>query len=143
LIRPSIVLIEDSKDDAFLVREALAGAAIQHDLTVMEDGADIVSLLDQVGTRPPDLFLIDLNLPRVDGFQVLAAIREHPRCQATPVIVMSSSDSESDHKRAAALSVSGYFCKPLDLDEFMKLGGMVQSALDAQAARVKRGDGPE
>lgn len=128
-----IVLIEDSREDIYLVREALAAAEIPCELHVIEDGGKASFTLSQIGEelRQPDLFLVDLNLPKADGFQIISFIKQHPSCRETPVIVMSSSDSQRERDRALAVGVAHYFCKPLDLDEFMKLGGIVQSILEA------------
>ena len=123
----AIFVFEDSREDIFLIREALLHAAIKHQLTILEDVRTLGHLLD-TATAPPDLFLIDLNLPKQDGFEVLSAIREDSRCELTPVILMSSSNSPKVRKRAGEFGVRCYFCKPIDLDEFMKLGGMVREA---------------
>ena len=82
----------------------------------------------------PDLILLDLNLPKVDGPQVLSEFRKHPECANTPVIVVTSSDARTDRDRMAALGVTRYFRKPSDLDAFLKLGSVVKEIVEARTA---------
>lgn len=127
-----ILLAEDNKGDVALVRLALAEHGIQHELLVVHDGEKATAALaanNQSGQRCFDLVLLDLNLPRIDGSQILAELRGHPRCPKTPVIVVSSSNAANDRARMAELGISHYFQKPSDLEEFMKLGAVVQRVL--------------
>lgn len=124
----SVILIEDSRDDVFLVREALASAGIKCQITVIEDGGNATSVLD--GLDVQDLFLVDLNLPKAGGFEIIQMLKTHKQAQGVPIIVMSSSDAKRDRAKAEGLKVSGYFCKPLELDEFMKLGAVVRTVLE-------------
>lgn len=77
----------------------------------------------------PDVALIDLNLPRTEGGELIRRFREHPYCGGVPLIVTSSSDSPIDRARAAQLGADEYFRKPSDLAEFMTLGGLIRSVL--------------
>jgi DNA-binding response OmpR family regulator len=128
----SIILIEDSRDDVFLVREALSMAGLDCKIRVVEDGGEAPRVLKMLGTElpPPDLFLVDLNLPKANGFQLIRLIRENPQCVTTPIIVMSSSGSQRDRAEARLVGATEYFSKPLELDEFMKLGELVRALLD-------------
>ena len=129
----TILLAEDNRGDVLLVREALLEHRIEHELFVVSDGAEAVDYIDNIGegsgSRRPDVVLIDLNLPKVDGLQVLAHLRNHPFCAATPVVIVTSSDAPRDRERAAGLGVARYFRKPSEIDEFMRLGAIVKDAL--------------
>ena len=129
----TILLVEDNPGDVLLVREALMEHRIEHELFVVSDGVQAVDYIDNIaegsGSRPPDVVLIDLNLPKVDGLRVIAHLRNHPLCAATPVVVVTSSDAPRDRERATGLGVARYFRKPSELDEFMHLGAIVKDAL--------------
>jgi CheY-like chemotaxis protein len=133
----TILLAEDNASDVFLVRQALAEHHVESDLKVVGDGEAAlryVKAMGKPGNDPcPDLMVLDINLPKADGISVLAAFRQHPDCEETPVIMVSSSDSATDRRKAAALGVDLYFRKPSQLDEFMKLGEVVRAVLDKKA----------
>jgi len=129
----NVLLIEDNFGDVLLVKEALAAHEIENTLHVLSDGQKALQFVQGMGkpdSAPcPDVILIDLNLPKIDGGVVLAAIREHHACTNTPVIVVTSSDNATDRRKARSLGVKHYFRKPSDLDGFMKLGEIVQTVL--------------
>lgn len=133
-----VFLADDNPGDVILVREALAAHRIESDLTVVGDGDEALKAVAKICAREenlrPDVVLLDINLPRVDGFTVLAALRGDPGCSSVPVIIVTSSDNAGDRKRAASLGVSHYFRKPSDFDEFLKLGGLIRSVLPAPSA---------
>jgi CheY-like chemotaxis protein len=133
-----ILLAEDNRGDVLLVRQALVENGIQHELHVVQDGEQalrFVARMGKPGEPPcPDIFLLDLNLPRVDGPQVLREFRRHSECTETPVIVVTSSDAPKDRGEMAALGVTRYFKKPTDLDAYMELGAVV---LEAVAGKSK------
>ena len=128
-----ILLAEDNAADVYLVREALYAYGIEHDLSVVEDGEKAIEFLavaDADTTRPPpQLLLLDLNLPRRSGVEILRFLRASPRSADIPVIVLTSSDSSQDRARVAELGVTHYFCKPSDFDDFMRLGAVVAEAV--------------
>ena len=128
-----IMLVEDNRSDVLLVRQALAKHQLEHELQVARDGAEALDLLAQMGQPGqapcPHVLLLDLNLPKVDGPQVLQAFRQHPACGQTPVIVVTSSDASKDRERLNQLGISHYFRKPLDLEAFLQLGAVVREAL--------------
>src|SRR3569623_1373489 len=130
-----VLLAEDNRGDVLLVREALAEHNISAELFVMRDGGEALDYIAGIGepNRPPcpDLVLLDLNLPKVDGLDILAEFRKHPQCTHTPVIVISSSDAPKARERAGALGVTRYFRKPSDLDEILKLGSVVREVIEA------------
>ena len=128
-----IVLVEDAEPDVILVREALEQSGLDFDLRVFDDGeqgVDFVENIDRDASLAcPHLFLLDLNLPKKSGGQVLERVRQSVRCGAVPVVILTSSDSNKDKAQAANLKATGYFRKPSRLDEFMKLGPYLRDLL--------------
>ncbi len=117
-----ILLVEDNPGDAQLVRMALTEALPSARLSVAADGeAALARLRDEGG--PPDLMLLDLNLPRLSGHEVLAAVREDedPAVRRLPVVVLSSSDAEADVRRSYELGASSHVAKPADVDQLFAL----------------------
>jgi CheY-like chemotaxis protein len=139
-----ILLAEDNDGDVFLVRRALEKRGLLHELVVAHNGEEALIWLDahadSHSTYPhrdaPDLILLDLNLPRVDGGQLLSHIRKSDSFSRTPVIVLTSSDSPKDRQMAMELGANLYFRKPTDLASFMDLGRIIEETLgsDQQAA---------
>ena len=127
-----ILLAEDNDGDVFLVRRALEKKGLIHELTVMHNGEEALRWLESDGQKPertPDLILLDLNLPRIDGGQLLSHIRKSDAFSCTPVIVLTSSDSPTDREMAMELGANLYFRKPTDLKSFMELGQIVEDTL--------------
>lgn len=122
-------LVEDSATDAFVIEEALRTTGLAFDVNVMRDGELAMQAVSNAAASPPDLVLLDLNLPRVPGLQVLAALRQVPELREVPVIVVTSSDYKGDRDAASAHGATAYFTKPHDLDEFLTLGEIVRSVL--------------
>ena len=133
---PRILVVEDSKTDVFLIREALANAKVNADLHFVPDGEAATAFFasaDADANAPcPDLILLDLNLPKTNGHEVLRQLRGSPRCRHVAVLVVSSSDAARDREASAALGVTGYFRKPADYYEFMRLGELVKTFLEKQ-----------
>jgi len=129
-----ILLAEDNPGDVLLVQQALQEHRIEHDLHVAEDGAKALEYLARLGKTDeapcPDVLLLDLNLPKIDGTEVLAEFRKHPECMRMPVIVITSSGAQKDRARVSELGVARYFKKPSDLDEFLRLGAMVREVVE-------------
>jgi CheY-like chemotaxis protein len=115
-------LVEDNPDDVELTQEALADGDVETELTVAEDGVEALAKLRPVGGRPgegnPDLILLDLNLPRKNGFQVLEEIKSDPDLKRIPVVVLTTSDEIRDIATAYDSHANAYVVKPIDLDEF-------------------------
>jgi CheY-like chemotaxis protein len=126
----NILLAEDNLGDVFLVRQALQQHHVAHELHVVRDGDEALNFMAHMGEPGqapcPDLVLLDLNLPKIDGPEVLTEFRKHPLCSRTPVVVITSSDAERDRKRMNSLGIARYFRKPSELDEFMELGSVVR-----------------
>lgn len=130
-----ILLAEDNLGDVLLVRQALEEYNVAHELHVVRDGAEALRFVAQMGQPGgvpcPDVLLLDLNLPKVDGPEVLAEFRKHPRCARTPVVIITSSDAHKDRARMTELGIAHYFRKPSDLDAFLKLGAVVREVAAA------------
>ena len=136
-LRFHIVLVEDAEPDVLLVREALEQSGLDFELRVFDDGeqgVDFIDTMDRDGSlKRPHLFLLDLNLPKKTGGQILERVRQSPTCGKVPVVILTSSDSQKDKAQAAFLNATGYFRKPSRLDEFMKLGPYVRDLLTRQS----------
>lgn len=118
-----ILLVEDNPGDVRLTREALKEGKVNNNLSVAPDGVEALAFLRKEGkysgaTRP-DLILLDLNLPKMDGREVLAAVKADPALKNIPVVILTSSEAEQDIVRAYDLSANCYVTKPVDLDQFI------------------------
>ncbi len=125
-IRPiDILLVEDSSADVRLTREALKDAKVLNTLHVARDGLAALAFLGQrgqyAGSPRPDLILLDLNLPRKDGREVLAEIKKDPELKRIPVVVLTTSRAEEDVLRSYDLHANAYVTKPVDLGQFLKV----------------------
>jgi CheY-like chemotaxis protein len=131
-----ILLAEDNPGDILLVTDALDSHNISYQLHVVRAGDEALAFIDRMGqpgdVTCPDVMLLDLNLPKVDGPEILSKFRKHPQCADTPVIVITSSDASRDRERMAEFGIARYFRKPSDLDEFMKLGAVVIEVVQGQ-----------
>jgi CheY-like chemotaxis protein len=124
-----ILLIEDNPGDIGLIRRALARSVPQADLRVAHDGPEALAYLAEehaAGAGLPDLILLDLSLPKMDGCEVLTHIRGEAWLFATPVVVLSSSQAEQDVLRSYAHRANCFVTKPLDLDQYMAVIRSVQ-----------------
>jgi two-component system, chemotaxis family, response regulator Rcp1 len=123
-VRPiNILLVEDSPGDIRLTQEALRGSKVVNQLHVARDGEQAMAFLRQEGEfaeKPiPDLILLDLNLPRKDGREVLAEMKQDPGLRRIPVIVLTTSSAEQDVLETYDMHVNAYVTKPVDLLKFM------------------------
>jgi CheY-like chemotaxis protein len=116
-----ILLVEDDPGDVVLVREAFEHNKVQNELRVASDGVYALEQLRDPELSLPDLILLDLNLPRKDGREVLAEIRSDPRLTAIPVVVLTTSDAETDILRSYELHANAYVTKPVDLRQFLEV----------------------
>jgi chemotaxis family two-component system response regulator Rcp1 len=118
-----ILLVEDSPGDVRLTREALKDAKMHINLHVASDGIEAMAFLKQegksAGAPRPDLILLDLNLPRKDGREVLEEIKKHPLLKTIPVVILTTSASDEDVLRSYRLHANCYISKPVDLDGFL------------------------
>jgi two-component system, chemotaxis family, response regulator Rcp1 len=117
-----ILIVDDNPGDVLLTKEALRDARILNNVHVAPDGAEALAFLKREGVYQdapiPDLVFLDLGMPRVDGFQVLAEMKADSELRRIPVIVMSSSDADNDLARAYDAQISAYLVKPIDLDSY-------------------------
>ncbi|MGC9970154.1 MAG: response regulator [Bryobacteraceae bacterium] len=120
-----ILLVEDSPSDTDLTVAALAAAKVCNSLSVVEDGVQAMEFLRRQGNYAqaprPDLILLDLNLPRKDGREVLAEIRADEKLTAIPVVVLTTSQAEKDVLQAYALHANCYVTKPVDFQQFLEV----------------------
>jgi two-component system, chemotaxis family, response regulator Rcp1 len=124
-------LVEDSVGDVRLTREAFKDAKVHINLHVAVDGDDAMSFLKRerqhVDAPRPDLILLDLNLPRKDGREVLKEIKENPTLAIIPVVILTTSASEEDILRTYQLHANCYITKPVDLEGFLKVVKSIDS----------------
>ncbi len=117
-----VLLVEDNVDDVELTLEALKDSKVRMDIHVVSDGIDAMNFLhrkDEYAGKPrPDLVLLDLNLPKMDGREVLKALREDPELTDIPVVVLTTSSAEEDICKAYKLHANCYISKPLDFIQF-------------------------
>lgn len=125
-----VLVIEDSKTDVFLIREALEGAGVVAEIDVVHDGQAALRFLDEADR--PALVLLDLNLPKYSGREVLQHIRANSRTKDLAVLVVTSSALSQDREELTALGFAGYFQKPSDYAEFLKLGPLVKGLLERE-----------
>ena len=120
-----ILLVEDSPGDARLTKEALKDSKVANHITVAEDGVEAMALIRHEGAHAdavrPDLILLDLNLPKKDGREVLAEIKADEDMRSIPVIILTTSQAEEDIIRTYNLHANCYITKPVDLDQFLKV----------------------
>jgi len=117
--KPRIVLVEDNPGDVLLVKKALQEKGIAADLRCFEDGQQALKSLSQQGRKAPDLILLDLNLPKTEGVDVLKAVRNTPNLASVPVVILTSSESPADMHRTALLGAARFIRKPSGLDDFL------------------------
>ncbi len=126
-----ILLVEDNPGDARLAREALNDSKIRNELYHVEDGLQAMQFLRRqaayAGVPLPDLILLDLNLPKKDGREVLAEIKEDPRLRLIPVVVMTTSGAERDLLKSYDLGANAYIVKPMDLERFIEVVHAVEN----------------
>ncbi|MFF1924117.1 response regulator [Streptomyces sp. NPDC058221] len=118
-----VLLVEDDPGDELMTREAFEDNKIRNTLTVVRDGQEALDFLyrrGEYGEAPrPDLILLDLNLPKYDGRQVLERIKQDPELSLIPVVVLTTSSAEEDILRSYKLHANAYVTKPVDLDQFI------------------------
>jgi len=120
-----ILLVEDNPGDVRLAREAFLEAGTPVEVTAVPDGIEALAYLRRevpyADAVAPDLILLDLNMPRKDGRQTLAEIKQDPALRAIPVLILTTSQAESDIARCYDLHANCYIAKPVDLDQFLSI----------------------
>jgi CheY-like chemotaxis protein len=118
-----VLLVEDDPGDVLMTREAFTDYKIQNRLHVVNNGIDALAFLRHEGeyaqVPTPDLILLDLNLPRMDGREVLAAIKADEALRSIPVVVLTTSDAEEDVRSSYSLHANAYVTKPVDFERFV------------------------
>ncbi len=126
-----ILLVEDNGADVRLTREALKEGRVANRLDVVEDGVEAMDYLRQRGAYAaalrPDLILLDLNLPRMNGMEVLAEVKCNQDLKRIPIIVLTTSDAEQDILKTYDLHANCYITKPIDLDKFMDVIKVIEA----------------
>lgn len=130
-----ILLAEDNPGDVRLFREALRGRQLDHELILAEDGQAALKLIARMASddqaKLPDIIVLDVNLPKHNGGEVLQQIRTLPRLRAVPIVILTSSESPSDEANAMQLGATVYVRKPSDLEGLMQIGDEIERLLAA------------
>lgn len=120
-----LLLVEDDPGDVLMTREALSDSKLLNNLNVVDNGEQALAFLRRQGdfadAPRPDLILLDLNLPRLDGREVLAIVKEDPDLRTIPIVVLTTSDAEEDVIRSYNLHANAYVTKPVDFDTFVSV----------------------
>lgn len=120
-----VLLVEDDPGDVLMTQEAFADYKIANKLTVVSDGESAMAYFRREGEHAeatrPDLVLLDLNLPRMDGREVLAELKADPELRSIPVVVLTTSEAEEDIVRSYDLHANAYVTKPVDFDRFISV----------------------
>ncbi len=133
-----ILLAEDNPADVYLIREALREHGVEASVRVASDGREVLRLIcpEKTEASAPhfDLIILDLNLPRHDGIEILEQLRGSALLSSVPVVVLTSSDSPRDQKIANQLGATRYLRKPSNLEQFLALGEILKSLMDGTHA---------
>lgn len=125
-----ILLVEDNEGDIVLTREALSSGKIKNQISVARDGEEALNLLHQRGqfseTQRPDLILLDINLPKIDGLEVLMEVKNDPDLKSIPIVMLTTSSSEKDIVAAYKNYANSYITKPVDLDKFLTIVNAIE-----------------
>jgi CheY-like chemotaxis protein len=120
-----VLLVEDDPGDVLMTKEAFEDYKLNNRLHVVTDGAEAMGFLRRQGEHAdaprPDLVLLDLNLPRMDGREVLQAIKSDPELASIPVVVLTTSEAEEDVLRSYSLHANAYVTKPVDFERFIQV----------------------
>ena len=131
--KAEILVVEDNPGDVTLLRMALEYADVDCELTVMGDGGEALAYVQQLGAKgyrvAPDLVLLDLNLPKNDGIEILNILRRNPSFSDVPVVILTSSCSPRELARIEGLQITRHLIKPMDFDEYLKIGLILKDLL--------------
>lgn len=125
-----VLLVEDSEADAVMVEESLQDSKLKVNLQIVQDGIEALEYLNKrgryKGVGTPDIIILDLNLPRKDGREVLEEIKEDKQLRFIPVVVLTTSSDEADIYRSYNLHANCYITKPLDFEQFAKIVASIE-----------------
>ena len=126
--KPHILLVEDSASDTMLIRRSFSRSQLDHTLYCVEDGEKAISFLkdEERQTTRPDLIILDLNLPRLNGREVLAKIKQDPDLKRIPVVVLTTSNAEQDIIGSYDLHANCYIVKPFDVYDFLQIANSIE-----------------
>ncbi|KQR40903.1 response regulator [Deinococcus sp. Leaf326] len=126
---PRLLLVDDSEADLYLLEAALEQHGEALDIALAHDGEEAMAALRSAagGGRLPDLLVLDLNMPRMGGFEVLGAVRADPALRALRVVIFTTSTAKGDEQRAYELGATAFMTKPMQLGDFMALGPKLAS----------------
>jgi CheY-like chemotaxis protein len=130
---PEILVAEDNPADVFLIREALKEFEVACTVRTASDGREVLTMLAEGESWQPDLIILDLNLPRHDGIEILQKLRSARATTGIPVVVLTSSDSPRDREAAEELGATRFFRKPSSLEQFLRLGAVFKELLKQPA----------
>ncbi|MFC2062192.1 response regulator [Elusimicrobiota bacterium] len=126
----NILLVEDNAGDVGLIKEVFKECKMRHNLHVIMDGAEAIDFLKQQNGYSdavrPDLILLDLNLPKKHGFDILREMEKEPDLKRIPVIVLTTSESPDDIRKSYDLNANSYINKPLDIERFMEIVKLIE-----------------
>jgi CheY-like chemotaxis protein len=144
--RPSILLVEDHSPDAFLIQRAIRESGVECDVTRYADGEQALAAIEKMKLEPdtlPGLVLLDLNLPRIGGMEILRAIQQDPNLAGIRVAVLTSSQDPRDKDQAMALGATRFVTKPAELRVYMQvIGQLVQDLFGAPTPSSERQQSP-
>ena len=125
-----VLLVEDNPGDVRLTREALKAGKVWSSLHVVADGVEALAFVRQQGVYTnaprPDIILLDLNLPKIDGREVLSNLKADPNLKRIPVVILTTSQAEEDILKAYNLNANCYITKPVDFDQFLKVVRVIE-----------------
>jgi CheY-like chemotaxis protein len=139
-----VLLVEDDPGDVLMTREAFEDYKIRNTLHVATNGVEAMQFLKKQGefrdAPTPDLILLDLNLPKMDGREVLAAVKEDPELRSIPIVVLTTSEAEEDVIRSYSLHANAYVTKPVDFERFVSVVQQIDDFF-VSVVRLPRNDG--
>jgi CheY-like chemotaxis protein len=140
-VKPHVLVIEDNPADVDLLKLAMDNSGLDCDVTVIDDGGDALALTRHQGKHAampvPDLIILDLNLPKNDGIEILEAMRASPAFAQTAIAVLSSSSSPRERAKIEKYSISRFITKPPYLEEFLAIGNVIKDLLGQSRAQGK------
>jgi len=122
--KPYILYVDDSEDDILMAKRALLKSKLENDIVCLTDGQECLDYLFNQGEHEnaahtmPEVILLDLNMPRLDGFQTLEKLRAHEQTKMVPIVVLTTSDANTDISRSYELGANSYITKPIQTEEF-------------------------
>lgn len=141
VVRSHVLIVDDNDSDIFLIQEAILGTQLPLTLHMAKDGEEAIRFFEQTDNSSdlscPALVILDINLPKKQGGEVLKHMRQSRKCADALVLVVSTSDSARDREQMTKLGANGYFRKPSEYDEFMKLGDVVKGLLSGPESLSK------